>query len=104
MLPGEDEREINDEYFWLLVGLGKLYENEDIGLTPETWKTNGNAIYAFHIKGHDPPDCVSPIEQGNVRINLRFKEALKSATTLIVLAEFSNTIIIDHNRSVVYDF
>jgi hypothetical protein len=104
MHPSEDEYAANDEYLWLMAGLGKLYENDDIGLTPDEWRTKGNCIFAFHIKGHDPPDCVSPMEQGNVRINLRFKEALGNTTTLIVLAEFSNTIIIDHNRAVVYDF
>jgi hypothetical protein len=92
-----------DEYMWFIAGLGKLYDNEEVGIDPEQWVTL-NRIYAFNMEAHMPPDCIGPREQGNVKINMRFAAPMSTATTLIVLAEFNNTIIIDHNRAVIHDF
>jgi hypothetical protein len=94
----------NDEYMWFMAGIGKLFANDDVALTPLEWDTNGNKIFAFNVQPHMTDDCVSTMDRGNVRINIRFAEQLSSNVTLIVLAEFNNTIIIDRNRNVIHDF
>lgn len=94
----------NDEYMWFQAGLGKLFENDDIGLTPAAWASYGRCIYAFDTQPHLPDDCVPPMEQGNVRINMRFTTATPTPLVMIVIGEFNNTIIIDRNRNVIHDF
>jgi hypothetical protein len=94
----------NDEYLWFMAGLGKLFANDDIAITPENWESKGNKVFAFDIQPHMTDDCVGHMERGNVRINMRFAEAVSDTSTLIVLAEFNNTIIIDRNRNVIHDF
>jgi hypothetical protein len=44
------------------------------------------------------------IKQGNLRIELRFKQALTESVTCVVLAEFDNILEIDNDRNVVYDY
>lgn len=94
----------NSSYVWAMAGLGMLFSDHDIGLSPHDWLKRRNTIFVFNMDPHMPPDCVTPYEQGNVRIQLRFGTRLESATTAVVLAEFYNTVRIDKNRAVTTDF
>jgi hypothetical protein len=46
----------------------------------------------------------SPVEGGNIRIELAFKEALKEAITCLLYLEFDNSVRIDSLRTVTTDF
>ena len=45
----------------------------------------------------------SPVESGNIRIELSFKEALKEAITCLLYLEY-NTVRVDSSRTVTTDF
>jgi len=67
--------------------------------------SRGYALYAFNLTsdlGED--DHFSLAKQGNVRLVLKFTEALVDPVTVIAYAEFQNVIEIDRNRNVIYDF
>jgi hypothetical protein len=101
---GEAPSTSNDEYMWFLAGMGKLFSNDPLGMDPAAWTFNGEVLYAFDVHPHMADDCLTPMEQGTVRINMRFGRPLANTTTLIVLAEFQNTVMIDRNRNVIHDF
>jgi hypothetical protein len=46
----------------------------------------------------------SPVEGGNIRIELTFKEALKEAITCLLYLEYDNSVRIDSLRTVTTDF
>jgi len=46
----------------------------------------------------------SPVEGGNVRIELTFKEALKEVVTCLLNLEYDNSVRIDSLRTVATDF
>lgn len=94
----------HDEYLSVMAGLGNLFEDTDIGLTPDDWWALGNNIYVFSMQPHLPPDCVAPVQTGNVRIQLRFRSALAEAQCLIMYAEYNNMMFIDKNRNVTTDY
>jgi hypothetical protein len=49
-------------------------------------------------------DHLNLIRQGNLRIELRFREALTTSVNCVVLAEFDNILEIDNDRNVIYDY
>jgi hypothetical protein len=46
----------------------------------------------------------SPVESGNIRIELSFKEALKGAITCLLYLEYDNSVRVDSSRTVTTDF
>jgi hypothetical protein len=46
----------------------------------------------------------SPVESGNIRIELTFKEALKEAITCLLYLEYDNSVRVDSSRTVTTDF
>jgi hypothetical protein len=46
----------------------------------------------------------SPVEGGNIRIELTFKEAIKEAITCLLYLEYDNSVHIDSIRTVTTDF
>jgi len=85
----------------LFSGTGKVFR--DTGYRKNF--SGGYALYAFDLTsdlGED--DHFSLAKQGNVRLVLKFTEALVDPVTVIAYAEFQNVIEIDRNRNVIYDF
>ena len=46
----------------------------------------------------------SPVESGNICIELSFKEALKEAITCLLYLEYDNSVRVDSSRTVTTDF
>jgi len=46
----------------------------------------------------------SPVESGNIRIELSFKEALKGAITCVLYLQYDNYVHVDSSRTVTTDF
>ena len=49
-------------------------------------------------------DHFNLLKQGSVRLVLKFRVALPENVSVIEYAEFENSIEIDRNRNVIYDF
>ena len=52
----------------------------------------------------DGVDHVCPRINGKVKASFRFKDALPHTVTIIVLGQFDNTVVIDQNRAVIFDY
>jgi hypothetical protein len=88
----------------LFSGKGKANQNEGNDIDRFDF-TNGYALYAFHLTPDlSEDDHFNLARQGTVRINMKFANALPNTITVVAYAEFENTIEIDRNRSVIFDF
>lgn len=91
-------------YAGLFGGTNKI--NRDEGNDVSRWDyANGYAIFANDLTPDlAENDHVNLARQGTVRLDLKFGEALAHTVTVLAYAEFENTIEIDRNRNIVFDF
>ncbi|GBM31293.1 Uncharacterized protein F54H12.2 [Araneus ventricosus] len=88
----------------LLVGSGKLASNKGIYINRDEF-IQGYTLYAFDLT---PDLCdgshLNLVNQGNLRIELKFASALEKTVSVLVYAEFQNMIEITNSRNVLCDF
>ncbi len=89
----------------LCSGTGKMYYNTGNDISREEFP-KGYAIYAFDLT---PDMCgASPhfnvVQKGNLVIDIQFSRAPTVAVSLVCYGDFKNTIRIDSERNVIYDF
>ena len=68
---------------------------------------DGSNLLAFDLTPDESADDlghVSPKRSGTVKAFFRFREALPSTVTLIVLGQFDNTLAIGRNREIMFDY
>ena len=89
----------------LFSGTGKMYHNTGNDISREEFP-KGYAVYAFDLT---PDMCgASPhfnvVQKGNLAIDIQFSVAPAAAVSLVCYGEFENTVHIDSERNVVYDY
>jgi len=88
----------------MFSGTSKLNCDEGNGISCDDYK-DGYALYAFDLTadlGED--DHFNLVKHGNVRLALKFSEALAETLIVIAFAEFDNVIELDRDRNVLVDF
>ena len=91
-------------YASLFMGTGKWMRDEGNQITREDFP-GGYALYAFDLTadlaegGH-----FNLLKQGNIRLDLKFAQALASTINVIAFAEFENILEIDRSRNVLFDY
>jgi hypothetical protein len=99
-----EHRQFINAYASLFMGSGKWMRDEGNQISRDDF-SGGYALYAFDLTadlaegGH-----FNLIKQGNVRLDLKFSEALAGTINVIVLAEFENVLEIDRSRNVIFDY
>jgi len=91
-------------YNSLFPGTSKLSRDVGNGILRDDYK-DGYALYAFDLTvdlGED--DHFNLVKHGNVRLALKFADALAEKVTIIAFAEFDNVIELDRDRNVLVDF
>ena len=94
-----------EAYLSLFSGTGKLFYDTGNDISRDDFK-NGYALYAADLT---PDMCGSSdhfnvVQRGNLALNLKFTTAPAAAVSLVCYAEFENTIHIDSERNVIYDY
>ena len=94
-----------EAYTTLFSGTGKMYYDVGNDISREEFP-NGYAIYAFDLT---PDMCSSSphfntVQRGNLAVDIRFSAAPTAAASLVCYGEFENTIHIDSERNVIYDY
>ena len=94
-----------EAYLALFSGTGKLFYDTGNGISRDDFK-GGYALYAADLT---PDMCGSSdhfnvVQRGNLALNLKFTNAPTAAVSLVCYAEFENTIHIDSERNVIYDY
>ena len=80
------------------------FRDEGLHISREDY-ADGYALYAFDLiadLGED--DHFSLVRQGNVRLALKFADALPETISMVAYAEFENVIEVDRDRNVIFDF
>ena len=91
-------------YLQLFAATGRLYGDGGIDITPIDF-LDGYTLFAFDLTpdgSHGQHYTVN--KRGNLRVDLKFAEALTATTNLLIYAEFDNIIEVDKNRNIIYDF
>ncbi len=92
------------EAYMSLTGTNKINRDEGVDITLDDY-SNGYALYAFDLT---PDLCeggtFNLIQQGSVRVTLKFSEALARAVNVVAYAEFENIVEINRARNVIFDF
>ena len=94
-----------EAYSTLFSGTGKMYYNTGNDISREEFP-KGYAVYAFDLT---PDMCgASPhfnvVQKGNLAIDIQFSVAPATAVSLVCYGEFENTVHIDSERNVIYDY
>ena len=94
-----------EAYYTLFSGTGKM--NYDVGndISREEYP-DGYTLYAFDLS---PDMCGSSphfnvVQKGNLAIDIQFATAPTNAASVICYGEFENTIHVDSDRNVIYDY
>ena len=91
-------------YMSLFTETGRIFDDSGNDITRESFR-KGFSAWAFDLTpDKEDGDHVHLIKEGNLRVDLKFSEALDKTTTVFVYAEFDNVLEIDRARNVVKDF
>lgn len=91
-------------YQSLFSGTGLMFHDRGNGISRDEFN-QGYAIFCFDLT----PDLSNSahfnlVKQGNLRVELQFKQPIAQSINVVILAEFENLIEIDHQRNVLYDY
>jgi hypothetical protein len=94
-----------EAYNMLFAGTGKMYYNTGNDISREEYP-NGYTLYAFDLT---PDMCGSSphfnvVQKGNLAIEIQFGTAPTGVVSVVCYGEFENTIHIDSERNVIYDY
>ena len=91
-------------YMSMFTSTGKIWQDEGNGLTRNDYR-DGYTFFCFDLT---PDQCDGPcfhlVQKGNLRIELHFREALRTTVNIIAYAEFESVLEIDKSRNVICDF
>ena len=91
-------------YATLFMGTGKWMRDEGNEISREDF-TGGYALYAFDLTPDlSEGDHFNLVKQGNVRLDMKFAQALANTINIIAFAEFENILEIDRSRNVIFDY
>ena len=109
-LPGQplnlnfDRNHYLEGYRSLFTTAGKINRDEGIDIARREYKT-GYTLFGFDIS---PSTCngghQEAVKRGTLRLQLEFQKALPNTITVILYADFDNTISIDKFRNIIKDF
>jgi hypothetical protein len=94
-----------EAYGTLFSGTGKMYHNTGNDISRFEYP-NGYTLYAFDLT---PDMCGSSshfnvVQKGNLSIEIQFDAANAGAVSMVCYREFENTVHIDSERNMLYDY
>lgn len=93
-----------EAYEALIDGCGLVDEDRTLGILPEDF-AGGSSIYLVRISAGEPDSIATEHRRtATLRLEAKFRAALPSTVTFLILACFDSTIEIDDQRNVIKDF
>lgn len=91
------------EFYHMFSATGRHLK--DLPLSIDRREFNeGYALFAFNLDPSEDADALSPVSNGNLRLEMRFRVPLPQTTTLIVYACYDSILEIDSKRQVLVDY
>ncbi|XP_076732263.1 uncharacterized protein F54H12.2-like [Maylandia zebra] len=85
------------EFYHMFSATGRHLK--DLPLSIDRREFNeGYALFAFNLEPSEDADALSPVSNGNLRLEMRFRVPLPQTTTLIVYACYDSILEIDSKR------
>ena len=104
MEPKFDSQLYVRSYQSLFGAIGKFGQDEGNQLSREDY-LNGFTLFAFDLTPElEEGGTCSGVHEGNLKLEIHFSKPLPSTINVIVLGEFSNTIEINFNREILFDY
>ena len=101
---GDDANNYIRSYMTLFTETGKVYDDTGNDITRESFR-KGYCLWAFDLSpDKQEGNHVHLIKNGNLRLDMKFADALTNTVSAFVYAEFDNVIEIDRARNVIKDF
>ena len=94
-----------EAYLAMFSGTGKLFYDSGINIS-RTDFANGYGLYVADLTPDmcGSSDHFNAVQRGNLAVDIKFTTAPTAAVCLVCYGEFENTIPIDSERNVIYDY
>ena len=105
-LPFEDikmnfaDKEILPGYLSLFQGMGRLFSDQNAGITWKDYMKSGQTLYVFDISQDSTESNLSLLQEGKLSLHIKLDTGLAESCTLIVYLEKEGLIEIDKDRNV----
>ena len=88
----------------MFKGFYKLSDEKSSIIKRKNWP-RGYSLFAFDLTlEYDNDDHYPLIKHGNLRLEMKFNQALATTINIIVYAEFDNIVEISGNHSIQFDY
>ena len=86
-------------YLSLMIGTGRLFENDGLGITPEEYK-NGKCLYVFDLTNTSTKECMSLQQTGRVSLDIRLDENVPEGITVVAFLQYDSVLHINSDAEV----
>ncbi|GBO14423.1 hypothetical protein AVEN_176722-1 [Araneus ventricosus] len=91
-------------YCSLFSGTDRFGQDQGLHMSREEY-INGNTLFAFNLSPDlRNEDHLNLIKHSNLRLEIKFTEALPQTICMLIYSEFDNVIEINRTRNILYDF
>ncbi len=87
----------------MFIATGRHLKDLPLSINHEEFN-DGYSLFVFNLTPGDDNDALSPVSNGNLRLEMRFRVALPHTTTLIVYACYDSILEINSKRQVLVDY
>ncbi|CAI5669519.1 unnamed protein product [Oreochromis niloticus] len=91
------------EFYHMFSATGRHLKDLPLSIDRQEFN-EGYALFAFNLEPSEDADALSPVSNGNLRLEMRFRVPLPQTTTLIVYACYDSILEIDSKRQVLVDY
>ncbi|TKS65887.1 hypothetical protein D9C73_028356 [Collichthys lucidus] len=91
------------EFYNMFIATGRHLKDLPLSINREEFN-DGYSLFVFNLTPGDDNDALSPVSNGNLRLEMRFRVALPHTTTLIVYACYDSILEINSKRQVLVDY
>ncbi|GAA6228946.1 uncharacterized protein F54H12.2-like [Lates japonicus] len=89
--------------FYMFLATGRHLKDLPLSINREEFN-DGYSLFVFNLNPGDDNDALSPVSNGNLRLEMRFRVPLPHTTTLIVYACYNSILEINSKRQVLVDY
>jgi hypothetical protein len=91
-------------YQTLFTGLNKMYKDTGSNISLEEF-SNGYSIYCYDLSPDlNSGEHLNLVKKGNLRLELRWQNALTATVMILVYAEYQNILEVDKSRNIIFDY
>ncbi|GAA6234170.1 uncharacterized protein F54H12.2-like [Lates japonicus] len=91
------------EFYNMFLATGRHLKDLPLSINREEFN-DGYSLFVFNLNPGDDNDALSPVSNGNLRLEMRFRVPLTHTTTLIVYACYDSILEINSKRQVLVDY